>query len=185
MPDQTFTAGQILTAQQQTDLQTNIGLTFIKSQTIGTTVSSVTVTGAFSSSFDNYKITLNDTVLTNGGSGLNFVLGSSTPGSNYYWGAPVINVVAGTIAGGRGNNTGFVLMGTVTGSNAFNNSFDVLNPNKVKRTTIKDFIAYGEIGEIGFGAAIHNSDTAFTSFTFYTGAGTMTGGTIRVYGYRN
>jgi len=35
------------------------GLTFIKSQTIGSAVSSVTVTGAFSATYDNYLITIN------------------------------------------------------------------------------------------------------------------------------
>ena len=38
------------------------GLTLVKAQTIGTTVSSVTVTDAFSATFDNYKIIISDGV---------------------------------------------------------------------------------------------------------------------------
>ena len=60
MADQTFTPGQILTASQMTTLQENSGLSYIKSQTIGSAVSSVTVTSAFSADFDNYKILVND-----------------------------------------------------------------------------------------------------------------------------
>ena len=57
----TFTAGQILTSSVMNDVSTignYQGLFWIKSQTIGTGVSSVTVTGAFSSDFDNYLITV-------------------------------------------------------------------------------------------------------------------------------
>ena len=60
MPLTTYTAGEVLTAAS---LNANFsfvassgGLVLVKTQTIGTTVSSVEVTGAFSSTYDNYKI---------------------------------------------------------------------------------------------------------------------------------
>ena len=48
----TFTNGQVLPAS---DLNA-IGLWLVKSQTVGTGVSSVTVSNAFSADFDNYRI---------------------------------------------------------------------------------------------------------------------------------
>ena len=57
----TYTAGEILTSADMNDVSTlgnYQGLFHIKTQTIGTAVSSVTVTGAFSSDFDNYLITV-------------------------------------------------------------------------------------------------------------------------------
>jgi hypothetical protein len=80
MPQQTFTAGQILTATQLTNLQANSGLQFIKSQTIGSGVSTVTVTGAFSSAYNNYKIIISGGVASTTNT-LNMIVGSTT--ANY------------------------------------------------------------------------------------------------------
>ena len=48
-----YSSGDVLTAA---DLNASSGLVFIKSQTIGSGVSSVTVTNVFSSTFENYKV---------------------------------------------------------------------------------------------------------------------------------
>jgi hypothetical protein len=47
-----WASGEVLTAA---DLNAYAGLILVKTQTIGTAVSSVTVTGAFSSTFQNYR----------------------------------------------------------------------------------------------------------------------------------
>jgi hypothetical protein len=62
MPLTTYTAGEVLTAASLNDNFTFAaanppgGLTLISTTTIGTTVSSITVSGAFSATYDNYKI---------------------------------------------------------------------------------------------------------------------------------
>ena len=56
MAEQTFTAGQILTATQMTTLQSDIGLNFIKSTTVGSGVSIAVISSVFSATYDNYRI---------------------------------------------------------------------------------------------------------------------------------
>ena len=55
----TFSSGAVLTAAQMN----SVGMWLVKTQTVGTAVSSVTVTGAFSADYDNYLI------LMSGGTG--------------------------------------------------------------------------------------------------------------------
>ena len=70
-----FAPGDVLTAA---DMDA-VGLWLVKTQTVGTGVSSVTVTGAFSSTYDNYFVTYT------GGTGstqtpLRIQMGSTTTG---------------------------------------------------------------------------------------------------------
>ena len=59
------------------------GLTFIKSVTIGSGVSSVTVSGVFSADFQNYKILI-DVADSTGDTAFHFQIGAATAG--YYGG---------------------------------------------------------------------------------------------------
>ena len=159
------------------------GLTFIKSQTIGTTVSSVTVTGAFSATYDNYLITINGGVASTNNH-LNLRLGSVTTG--YYFFGVYGNATVGTVNGDYGNNQPefvFVAMGE---SNILSGEFMLQNPNLAKRTMIYTRSARSGTGQINL--AFNGSETSttqHTDFTLLTSSGTITGGTIRVYGYQN
>jgi len=154
------------------------GLTLVKKQTIGTAVSSVTVTGAFSSTYDAYKI------IVTGGSGaannnaLTLQLGSTT--SNYYY---ILNY-AGYASGGpnylRGNAaSNFVYVGNVNVDGLFA-TIELQNPFLAKQTGIN--AQYADLTNTGMTTGFQNSNTSFTAFTF-SSATTMTGGTIYVYGY--
>jgi hypothetical protein len=182
MPDQTFTAGQVLTAQNQIDLQTNIGLTFIKAQTIGTTVSSVVVSDAFSADFDAYKI-----IITGGAPSTTALitcqLGATTTG--YYWAHQIVPYSGATSAAQGSNAANFGRVGLGT-TGILTGNFDLINPFLAKTTLINyDYVDSRTIGEIGAGAGFLNNTTSYTAFTIAIASGTMTGGTIRVYGYRN
>ena len=64
----TFTAGEILTSSVMNDVSTlgnYQGLFHVKTQTIGSGVSSVTVSSAFSSDFDDYLVAVNTVVSAN------------------------------------------------------------------------------------------------------------------------
>ena len=61
-------------------LVTAPGLTLIKTQTIGSGVSSITVTDAFSSTYDNYKITITGGTGSINQIGLRITMGSNTAG---------------------------------------------------------------------------------------------------------
>ena len=56
MAIKTFTTGEVLTASDTNTYLTNSGLVYIKQQTVGSGVASVTVSDAFSSTYDSYLI---------------------------------------------------------------------------------------------------------------------------------
>lgn len=169
-----FAAGDVLRA---TDMNA-VGLWLIKTQTIGTGVSAQTVTGAFSSTFDNYLINISGGTTT-GNTNIDFKLGAVTSGYrfNYVYGsyASGTPAVSGTTSGG---NIPFVGFGNTVGLVA---SINVLSPFLACPTAV-----YADGGSLGsFTGRVQGfdvSNTAFTSFVISLGSGTMTGGTIRVYG---
>jgi hypothetical protein len=183
------TNGQVLTADSAeatgikwaTPAAAASGLTLVKTQTIGSGVSSVNVTSAFSSTYDNYKIVIV------GGVGstnqfINLKLGAAT--TAYYWAYSEYNFAAsaGGAAGSNVANFERVGYGT-TATNFF--SCDVFAPNLAKNTNISfNWIANVTGGGAGQGGGLLNNTTQYTDFTIGV-AGTLTGGTIRVYGYQN
>ena len=159
------------------------GLTLIKTQTIGTTVASVAVTSAFSATYDAYKI-----IVTGGVSSvtvnLGLTLGATATG--YY--ASYINssYASGTLAGSGDNNAAsFTLAGYGT-SSVLNLNLDIQNAFLAKNTTFQTFTSPTATGAGGrFGAGYLANTTSYTDFTLTPSSGTLTGGTIRVYGYSN
>jgi hypothetical protein len=155
------------------------GLQLIKKQTILTGVSSVAVTGAFSSTYDNYKIM----IATGVGSGTNYLtlqLGSTTTG--YYSGlSSTVYATGAALTANTNNGAAFGQAGWLS-SDFISLDVDLINPNLLKRTAIKGTFAGTSVG--GAMGGVQDSNTAFTGFTIIPAGGvTMTGGTIYVYGY--
>jgi len=156
-------------------------LEFIKSQTVGTTVSSVTVTNAFSSDYDNYKIIISGIDTTNSfGNQFQMRLANA---ANHYG-----SIYADLYNGGvsqfyRTNAQNQFWMGFCSPDNDLNVTFDIINPQKAFRTTWNGF--YHGSAVMGWLSGYYSLTTQFTDVTFLVDVGTMTGGTIRVYGYRN
>jgi hypothetical protein len=157
------------------------GLKFIKKQTIGTGVSTVNVTGAFSTTYDAYKI-----IVTGGSaSGSNYMgfkLGASVTG--YY--ESLINApwASALVKSSNSNNTIFEYAGnTFSGQGIYLNA-DLINPFLAKYTSIAT--TSGVTLSTGFGVygGVHQVATSYTDFTLIPSGGvTLTGGTIYVYGY--
>lgn len=149
--------------------------------TIGTNNTAVTVSSAFSSNYNNYKI------IVNGGAGstafnLQLQLGATTTG--YYAGYNGVTFAgAATVAS---DNNAAIFTGVGQGTTAsLNVNLDILSPNLAEPTYIGGFRVGGTAGA-GFAfAGFLNDTTAYTAFTIQTSTGNMTGGTIRVYGYRD
>jgi len=161
--------------------QTSGGLTLIKSQTIGSAVSSVNVTDAFSTTYDNYRIIVNGGVASVG-QYLTLKIGSAT--TAYYGARFVMDFTANTSANLANNNLStfqYAGFGT-TGNLHFN--LDVYQPFASKTTQVTGL--YSAMSD-NFGAVFTgylNNTNSYTDFTIgATGAGTLTGGTIYVYGY--
>jgi hypothetical protein len=159
------------------------GLTLISATTIGTTVASVTVSSAFSATYDNYRITVN------GGSGsaeanLNFTLGSTATG--YYWSYAGVEWSGTTAFGGGANQTSF-FAGSAQTAGIFLN-MDIFNPFLSDETIINTRYVNLKTATTGTSLSIGgfvNNTTSYTAFTLTPSSGTLTGGTIRVYGYQN
>ena len=158
-------------------------LTLISTTTIGTTVTSVTVSNAFSATYENYLITINGGVASTGNT-LDLELGSTTTG--YYYFGYYGNASSTSLAGDNGNNVSkfrFVALGD---TNILSGQFVLQNPNLAKATMI-----YADSTRTGTGGMtqVFGSETSTTQHTAFTltasSATTMTGGTIRVYGYAN
>jgi hypothetical protein len=175
MPVPDFSPGEIWTA----GAADSIGLWLVKSQPVGTGVSSVTVTGAFSADFDNYLITYEGGIASSQAS-VGLQLGSTTAnyysaGLGYTWAGLVSNFNLSNTA-----NFGIVGYATTTFSNV---ECSLFGPFATRRTTMRMNTASSTQQLVGSG--YQDSATSFTAFTFLFGAATVTGGTIRVYGYRN
>ena len=175
-----FNSGEVLTA---TDMNA-VGLWLIKTQTVGTAVATVEVTDVFSSSYNNYRIVYSGgTNSANTNLNVTFGVGTTWTVTNYFGGTSYINVGGGTwqlVA----NNGGASFIGG--GAAAFPQiALDVYNPNLA--TTTYAFGPYHRLdnGWIGETRIQQAGSTQFTSFRIQTGAGTITGGTIRVYGFRS
>jgi hypothetical protein len=180
MPVPDFSPGEVLTAAAMD----SIGLWLVKSQTIGTSVASVTVSDVFSSTYDNYRIIISGGA-NSSDAGSNVQLGAST--TAYYSAQGFITYSADGIGYLRNNNAA---SWTNIGSGFANGlalDITLFNPGIAKYTglAINSRIDYRTNGAASFGGGVHAVATAYTGFTFAAGAGTMTGGTVRVYGFRN
>jgi hypothetical protein len=155
-------------------------LTLVKSQTVGTAVSSVTVTGAFSSAYDNYLITLNNGS-SSGTIDMYMTVGATTSG--YYW-----NIIGNSwnpTANNNGSTSGssWSYIGATDATNGTTLNVRMLSPFLNKRTIVDTEYVFTGGGYKMTGML--NNTTSYTSFTLAPNSGTLTGGTIRVYGYAN
>lgn len=172
-----FAAGEVLGAADMNA----VGLWLVKTQTVGTGVSSVTVTGAFSANYDAYKILWTNGQASNS-TAINMQLGSSTTG---YYSGSIYSIYAGGTGSTRDNNVfGFFnFIGACAVDTGTSLSLDVINPFLARPTLVGGpFMVTDVAGATG---GVHKVSASYTSFTLTPGAGTFTGGTIRVYGYRN
>ena len=156
------------------------GLTLVKSQTIGSAVSSVNVTSAFSTTYDAYKIVISGGVASTN-NGLTFKLGAST--ASYTYITTGVNSVGAAATSRVTSGSSFADAGTGS-TDTLNLNLDVINPFLAQFTLMNTFYAsHNTTGYIMLGS--HKVATSYTDFTIGLSGGTITGGTIRVYGYQN
>jgi hypothetical protein len=198
MAIKTFTTGEVLTASDTNTYLNDAGLVLITSGitvssaggtaatvangtvTVGTSNTSVTISGAFSATYDNYRI------IYSGGTQsaqqrFQMTLGASATG--YYEGLTFVTYATGAqgaaatnngttwqyIAGGNTSSTGFVI--------------DLQNPFLAQFTQMNCFGSL-QTNQATWNQGIHAVATSFTAFTITPVSSNITGGKIRVYGYR-
>jgi hypothetical protein len=176
MPVPDFSPGEVLTAAAMD----SIGLWLVKTQTIGTSVASVTVTGAFSADYENYLVQIVGGVASTEVALTMALTGSAT---GYYGGLMVVAYSGGAVSGGGVNNqASWTYAGTANTTGIAMNA-TLLGPFLTKNTVIQAGYAAPSGTAAGVFNGYHASAASYTGFTLGV-AGTLTGGTIRVYGYR-
>jgi len=159
-----------------------VGLWLVKTQTIGSTVSSVTVTNVFSADYENYRIVITGGVASTT-SNLSLQIGAATTG--YYAALTGLTYAGGANSSALSNGGSFTLAGNAS-TNSISLQVDVFAPQLAKQTWIVgNYIGLGTGQSANFYAGMLNNSTQYTEFTITPSTGTLTGGTIRVYGFRN
>jgi len=159
-------------------LQNYAGMVLVKTQTVGSGVSSVTVTGV--TGYDNYLFIFDridpssNVLLTIDSADLTSATGWK--GTTLLW----QGVATATVYDLRGNPTCYCGL-LDTSKSAFR--VIVYNPNNSGRTRFESQGVYSTYPFISGGQ--YDADTTTDQFTFTPSGGTLTGGTIRVYGFYN
>jgi hypothetical protein len=172
-----FVAGEVLRAQDMNA----VGLWLVKTQTIGAGVTSVPVTDCFSAQYDNYKIMISGGAASANNTEINLQMGSNT--TNYFssmiyfsW-----NSSGNALAFGATFNV-MKYMGAGDTSNLYLN-VDVQSPFLSKRTLASSLSAIDDTRG-GWSQSLLKDNNSYTGFTILSTGGTLTGGTISVYGYK-
>lgn len=171
-----FSVGETLRAADMNA----VGLWLVKTQTVGSGVSSVTVTSAFSADYDNYLITVAGGT-SSGNTTLSFRCGTQASGYRYsylytsYTSSPQ---AVGVVPDSKIEYVGFV---NTTGTNAL---ISVSSPFLSSPTMV--VADGGSIGNFaGRVTGLEPNNTSFSSFTLFPTTGTFSGCKIAVYGYKN
>jgi hypothetical protein len=180
MPVPDFSPGEVLTAAAMD----SIGMWLVKTVTVGAGATSVPVTGAFSADYDNYKIVYEGGV-SSGLNDFNIILGSTITGyySNMMY--SYFNSATTTVLN-TPNAASFVYVGGATTANT-HLEFDLFNPFVAKNTVLTNatWLQAAPAGGVGRVNGYLGNTISYTGFTITPASGTITGGTVRVYGYRN
>jgi hypothetical protein len=155
------------------------GLRLVKKQTIGTAVSSVAVTNAFSATYPNYKI------VVSGGTGSanqNLLCRLGATATGYYWASTFYTYAGATSYDNASNSSSF--NPATFNTNVVTLNMELLNPFASLPTIANSSnIDPTTTGRAGIMSGFLNNTTSYTDFTLLTSGGTITGGTIYVYGY--
>jgi hypothetical protein len=162
------------------------GVVLITSQTIGNAVQSFTITNVFSDEYENYRIVLSGGSASGSSDG-SIKLGSTSTGyynsgvySNYNGAGPSV------YASNNGGNSGTIwAYNPVAGINL---DMMLYQPYQAHRTswTYLSSTQGGSTNRWSGGGFLDDDTTQYTSITFQTqGTHTVTGGNVRIYGYRN
>ena len=181
MSIKTFTTGEVLTASDTNTYLANSGLVYVTSATIGTAVSTVTLSNCFSSTYDSYRVVIAGSVGSILTDNVYLTLGSSVTG---YYGSLIYTTFASSTVLAATDNNGVRFTYVANANNAvINSSFDLHSPFLAKYTNIQNAV-WCPKDAVGQYNGMHQVATSYSSFTLTTPGSTMTGGTVTVYGYR-
>jgi hypothetical protein len=163
------------------------GLVHIQEVTIGTTVSTIDIDNVFTSKYTNYKVLL--TVRT-ASAPLNILVrfrenNNTDINANYFY-----NFIKVPFSGAtsllQGNAQTSVLLSQIDATGFYTDiSFDVFRPQQNERTAIISLSQDTANVAAIIGGANYRTAKVFDGFRILTSTGTITGGTLKVYGYKD
>lgn len=162
---------------------TQNALQLVKTQTIGSAVSSVAVSDVFSATYDAYKIIITGGVTSASAAILRFTLGATV--TNYYW-AQNGRTFADVDNSGASGGSAVAWRGGGGSSKILNMNVDLVGPFLSEETYFTgQYLFPTSTGSTFNVTGFLDNTTSYTAFTLTPDSGTITGGTIRVYGYAN
>jgi len=161
------------------------GLTLVKTQVIGSAVSSVVVSDAFSATYDNYAIKVTGGAASVSLTQFTFQLAGITTG--LYFSGASYGTYSGTTQLYRAQSGGTSFSWAGNGSSAvLYADITIAAPFLTRFKSFTAVMAEHDSGEMqSTSRGIVFSTASSTGFTLGVTYGTITGGTIRVYGYQN
>lgn len=184
-----FTTGEVLTAADMNAVgMWKVSPTSVTNGTlsngvvtINAGVASVTVSGAFSANYDNYKIIYQ--VGDSSSVSEMFIRFNNSTGATYsFGGGYTLFGVTSFIAEQANNTTSGVRIGNANPDLA-SIVVEVVSPFLATPTHV--MAQHADHSYFSVRGGRDSNAASQTGFTIAPGAGTLTGGTIRVYGYRN
>jgi hypothetical protein len=184
MAIKTFAVGEVLTASDTNTYLANSGLVYVTSTTIGSAVSSITVSNCFTSTYDAYKI-----VITGGTATVSNTFRFNLDGSTAsYFGGLIYHPYATATANAQGigrNNIAYLDFAGFGSTSSLVMDLDVYGPFLAKTTSFRGASVVNNSGaSVTAMTGFHDSAASYSGFRLVLDAGTVTGGTITVYGYR-
>lgn len=153
---------------------------------IGTSNTVIDIRGCFSSLYESYRIVWSNITCSSGSAAFLYkLLAGATPTTAGFYGNTqyIVNGAAGGLTGANRVNTAYGECGN-TMTTYKNAGWLELQQPFLASATMSSFSATDE-NYWRIGTDILRNSTSYDGFQFFPLAGTITGGTIRVYGYRN
>jgi hypothetical protein len=182
------TTGQFLSKNSNTDLDFVFatpasGLTLISTTTIGTAVSTVSLNDVFTSTYTNYKVII-EWVGSSASTNVNLRLrasGSDNSTANSYQPRGFSNIGASVASFGSAGAQ--IQLGTIINNDREFTSMEIFRPQLAVITGfLVNHFEYSNNSTFQF-MGVHNQTTSYDGFTVFPTTGTLTNGTIYVYGY--
>lgn len=183
MAVKTFTSGETLTAADTNTYLANSGLVYVSSTTVGSGVSSVTVSSAFSSTYDSYKIVISGMKTSVSSPIVRLQLSGITAG---YFTSMVYQLASSSTVNGY-NESSVAYFAVSIGANENSRiEFDLFGMNAATgKMGNSEFAGYDNSASYGGSTFLVNTSGAVsTGFVLSSSSGTLSNGTVTVYGYR-
>ena len=179
MAVKTFTDLTTLPASDINTYLANAGLDYVKEQAVGAGVGSVTVTGAFSATWDHYRVVWAGWTSNQSNIALQLRFANTTG----YYANMRFDTWNGTNNTLQTVNQTFAYFGLTGTANNCVVCVDIYNPFRSGFMTSYTGMYVGQ-DYYGMGGGTYAQTTSQSAITFIQPTGTVSGGTIYVYGYR-